>query len=67
MPREIALLDAFIPTLLLLCIGCLFLQIAVDWVCRRLGLLRYVWHPSLFRIALFFCIFGAAWLLLHPI
>jgi hypothetical protein len=31
MPREIALFDALIPTLLLLFIGCLFLQIAIDW------------------------------------
>ncbi|WP_395823991.1 DUF1656 domain-containing protein [Collimonas sp.] len=27
--------------------------------------MRYVWHPSLFRIALFFCIFGSAGLLLQ--
>jgi hypothetical protein len=38
---------------------------AIDWIFTRLGLFRYVWHPSLFRIALFFCIFGGAGLLLH--
>lgn len=49
MPREIALFDALIPTLLLVFIACLFLQMAVDWLFTRLGLYRYVWHPSLFR------------------
>jgi uncharacterized protein DUF1656 len=65
MPREIALFDALIPTLLFIFIGCLFLQMAIDWIFTRLGLFRYVWHPNLFRIALFFCIFCAAGLLLH--
>ncbi|MDB5765423.1 MAG: hypothetical protein JWQ61_237, partial [Collimonas fungivorans] len=35
MPREIALLDALIPTLLLVFIGCLFLQMAIDWIFTR--------------------------------
>jgi len=65
MPREIALFDALIPTLLLVFVGCVILQFGVDWLFSRLRLYRYVWHPSLFRIALFFCIFGSAGLLLH--
>ncbi|PUA20473.1 DUF1656 domain-containing protein [Glaciimonas sp. PCH181] len=65
MPREIAFLDALIPTLLLVFVGCVILQFGIDWLLSRLRLYRYVWHPSLFRIALFFCIFSGAGLLLH--
>lgn len=65
MPREIAFFDALIPTLLLVFVGSVMLQFGVDWLLSRLRLYRYVWHPSLFRIALFFCIFSAAGLLLH--
>ena len=65
MPREIAFLDALIPTLLLIFVGCVILQFGIDWLLSRLRLYRYVWHPSLFRIALFFCIFSGASLLLH--
>ncbi|RDD82420.1 DUF1656 domain-containing protein [Dyella tabacisoli] len=65
MPHEIALFDALVPGLLLVFLGCLALLWAVDAVVGRFGLYRYVWHPSLFRLALFACMFGVAglWLL----
>ncbi|MDP5009452.1 MAG: DUF1656 domain-containing protein [Glaciimonas sp.] len=59
MPREIALFDALMPTLLLIFVGTILLQIGIDWLMSRLHLYRYVWHPGLFRIALFFCIFSS--------
>ena len=65
MPREIALFDALVPALLLVFVGCVILQFGIDWLFSRLRLYRYVWHPSLFRIALFFCIFGGLALILH--
>ncbi|WP_266169202.1 DUF1656 domain-containing protein [Dyella subtropica] len=64
MPREIALADALVPGLLLVFVGCLLLLWLVDTIVGRFGLYRFVWHPPLFRLALFVCMFGAAGLLL---
>lgn len=60
MPREIALADALVPGLLLVFAACLLLLWLVDTVVGRFGLYRFVWHPPLFRLALFVCMFGAA-------
>jgi len=65
MPREIALGDALVPGLLLVYLGCLLLLWVIDTIVGRYGLYRYVWHPSLFRVAVFFCLFGVAGLLLY--
>ncbi|WP_267225389.1 DUF1656 domain-containing protein [Dyella silvae] len=66
MPLEIALGDALVPGMLLVYLGCLLVLWAVDTIVGRYGLYRYVWHPSLFRVAVFFVLFGAAGLLLYP-
>ncbi len=63
MPGEISLFGVLVPGLLLVFVLSLLLQWGVDWVIGRFGLYRYVWHPSLFRIALFACIFGGIGLL----
>ncbi|SFR93727.1 Protein of unknown function [Dyella sp. OK004] len=60
MPREIALADALVPGLLLVFGACLLLLWLVDTLVGRFGLYRFVWHPPLFRLALFVCMFGAA-------
>jgi hypothetical protein len=64
MPREIALHGVLVPGLLPVFIGCLLLMVLLDLLLGRLGLYRRVWHPSLFRLALFVCLFSAAGLLL---
>ncbi|KLD62898.1 DUF1656 domain-containing protein [Dyella japonica] len=66
MPREVALADALVPGLLLIYLGCLLVLWGIDTLIGRYGLYRYVWHPSLFRVAVFFVLFGAAGLLLYP-
>lgn len=66
MPREVALADALVPGLLLVYLGCLLVLWGIDTIIGRYGLYRYVWHPSLFRVAVFFVLFGAAGLLLYP-
>jgi steroid 5-alpha reductase family enzyme len=66
MPLEVALGDALVPGMLLVYLGCLLVLWAVDTIVGRYGLYRYVWHPSLFRVAVFFVLFGAAGLLLYP-
>jgi len=52
MPRDVALLDAYFPALVLLFI----LGAAITWVLdsllARAGVYRVVWHPSLFRVSL---------------
>lgn len=64
MPRELALGDALVPGVLLLFLGALALLWLLDWLAGRYGLYRFVWHPPLFRLAAFVCIFGAFALLL---
>jgi steroid 5-alpha reductase family enzyme len=66
MPREIALADALVPSILLVYLGCLLVLWLIDTLVGRYGLYRYVWHPSLFRVAVFFVLFGAVGLLLYP-
>jgi len=63
MPREIAWFDALVPTLLPIFLASLLLQWGLDWLVGRFGLYRYVWHPPLFRLALFACVFGGLGLL----
>ena len=64
MPREIAFYGALMPGLLPVFVGCLVLMVPLDLLLGRIGLYRHVWHASLFRLALFVCLFGGAGLLL---
>ena len=64
MPSEIAFHGVLLPGLLAVFVVCLLLMVLLDLLVGRLGLYRHVWHPSLFRFALFVCLFGAAGLLL---
>jgi hypothetical protein len=65
MPREFALFDALVPTLFLLFLGCTLLHTLLDRIMGLLGVYRLVWHPPLFRLSVFFCLFGGGglWLL----
>jgi len=64
MPLEIAFHGMLMPGLLPVFVGCLVLMVLLDLAFGRLGLYRRVWHASLFRLALFVCLVGAAGLLL---
>lgn len=59
MPRELAIGDALVPGVLVLFLGALALLWLLDWLAGRYGLYRFVWHPPLFRLAAFVCLFGA--------
>lgn len=65
MPREVELFGLFMPTLLPLLIVMAALQWLIDIVLARQGWLQQVWHPALFRMSLFVCLFGAAALLIY--
>jgi hypothetical protein len=58
MHREIAILGAYIPALIPLCIGGAALTRLADRVLAQVGLYRWVWHPALFRASLLVCICG---------
>ncbi|CAH2784233.1 MAG: Tetrapartite efflux system component, FusD-like =_ FusD of FusABCDE system [uncultured Caballeronia sp.] len=58
MPRDIAILDAYVPTILLLFIAGGLLTWFIDRLLALTGLYRVVWHPSLFRACLFVCSCG---------
>jgi hypothetical protein len=64
MPLEIAVGDALVPGLLALFVTAMLLLWLFDWLAGRFGLYRHVWHPPLFRLALFVCVFGCLSLLL---
>ena len=63
MPRELSLFGALVPGLLPVFVFSLLLLWWLDWIGGRFGVYRHVWHPALFRLALFTCIFGGLGLL----
>ncbi|MEJ2654726.1 MAG: DUF1656 domain-containing protein [Acidihalobacter sp.] len=63
MPRELSVLGALVPSLMLVFLFSLLLQWGVDRLSGRLGLYRHVWNPPLLRLAVFVCIFGGLGLL----
>jgi protein AaeX len=56
MPRDTAILEAYVPTLLLLFIAGAMVTWVIDRVLAMTGLYRIVWHPSLFRASLLACV-----------
>ncbi|MEX3526909.1 MAG: DUF1656 domain-containing protein [Burkholderia sp.] len=58
MPREIAVFDAYMPTVVLMFVLGALLTWTVDRLLAATGLYRLVWHPSLFRASLLVCICG---------
>ncbi len=65
MLREIALFDLSFPALFAVFVGTVVLQALIDHLLARLGAFRWVWHPQLFRIALFVCLFCGISLLIY--
>lgn len=64
MPREIAIGGMLMPGLLLVFLVCVALLWLAERFAGRQGWYRYMWHPSLVRIALFIIVFGALGLIL---
>lgn len=58
MPRDLAILDAYVPTVVLMFVIGAFATWLIDRLLAYTGLYRVVWHPSLFRPA-FSCAFAA--------
>jgi hypothetical protein len=64
MPPEIEFFGVLMPGLLPVFLLSFAVMVLLDLAIGRAGLYRRLWHPSLFRLALFVCLFGAAGLLL---
>ncbi len=58
MPRDLAILDAYVPTVVLMFVIGAFATWLIDRLLAYTGLYRVVWHPSLFRARLLVCICG---------
>jgi protein AaeX len=56
MPRDTAIFEAYVPTLLLLFIAGGMITWMLDRLLAMTGLYRVVWHPSLFRASLLVCV-----------
>jgi hypothetical protein len=63
MPRELSIGGALVPGMLVWFVLAMALMLVFDWLVGRYGLYRYVWHPALFRVAVFVCVFGGIALL----
>lgn len=56
MLREIAFHSFYVPTVTLLFVFGYLVTLAVDRILIITGAYRYIWHPSLFRIAIYIVI-----------
>jgi len=54
-----------LPFLLGLVVGCGALHLLLDRFIAHSGTYGKVWHPGLFRVAVFFCLFTGAGLLFY--
>ncbi|MNE47302.1 efflux system membrane protein [compost metagenome] len=59
LPREVAFHGVYMPIMTLLFIVAALLGWGLDRVFAWVGLYRFTWHPALFRVCLFACLFGA--------
>lgn len=65
MPRELAIFSIYVPTLLPLLLATGAVHWLLNGLLARIGFYRHVWHPSLFRLCTFICLFGLAGLWLY--
>lgn len=64
MPHDLVLAGIYFPPLLVVFIAGAAVVWLLDLLAGRFGLYRHVWHPPLFRLALFVCVVAGAALLL---
>ena len=60
---EINLFGVYVAPISLMMVGAWFVTVALRRVADRFGLLRYVWHPSLFLLALYVIVL-TSWILI---
>lgn len=65
MPLDITLFGIQMPTLLPIFVMSAVVQILLDRMMSDAGIYHYVWHPGLFRTAVFVCLFTIPCLLIY--
>lgn len=65
MPPDIVLFGIQMPTLLPIFVMVLILQILINRILSTIGVYGFVWHPGLFRIAIFVCLFTLPCILIY--
>ena len=60
---EIDFFGVYIAPISLMLVGAWFVTVALRRVADRFGLLRYVWHPSLFLLAVYVVVLSS-WILI---
>ncbi|MDP1784129.1 MAG: DUF1656 domain-containing protein [Sulfuricurvum sp.] len=65
MPLDITLFGIQMPTLLPIFVISAVVQILLDRVMSDAGIYNHVWHPGLFRTAVFVCLFTIVCLLIY--
>lgn len=65
MPRELAIMDALMPTLFLAFIGAGIATWLVDTCMAYYRIYRWVGYPALFRVAIFFLVFSGMGLVVY--
>lgn len=59
MPREVQVLGVYMPSLTLLFLLTVLLGWGLDRLLAWLGIYCHAWHPTLLRVGLFICLYGA--------
>jgi len=65
MQLDITLFGIQMPTLLLIFVMSAVVQILLDRMMSDAGIYSHVWHPGLFRTAVFVCLFTIPCLLIY--
>ena len=58
LPPELNLWGIYLPSLVVVCLAALLIALATVFLLERLDMLRFVWHPPLFFLAM--AVFNAA-------
>jgi hypothetical protein len=61
---EINLFGVYVAPMSLLMVAAWIVTIALRWIAARLGLLRYVWHPALFLLAVYIIVLSSSTLII---
>ena len=56
---EINLFGVYVAPMSVMMVAAWFVTISLRWSAARFGLLRYVWHPSLFVFAVYMIVLSA--------
>ena len=60
---EINLFGVYVAPMSLLMVAAWIASIALRWIANRFGLLRYVWHQSLFVLAVYIIVLSSSTLI----